>query len=566
MIGAELAVPGHTTLRVLVFALYILAGAYSFKSLFPDLSPIAKRIALGFILAQGLASIMALEFSSMWEWEGWLWGLNVERNIPTTIASTQLAMVFGVGLTTAWLGRERSIGHRLYLAAYSLVFLFFAFDEYHIVHEGIPNWRIIYGAVGIGIVLLAVIMALRADRGERAWYGWLAAGPTVMAMGAIAVDSIQHPGFGLPPTLCADLGLDFLGRCQIHALEETLEFLGAWFTLAAMLGLFTATQHKPRAALRRALYAWPLLWLLLILHYPVFLLLEAPLSAQRAALVFDNGGPKQDVELHGYRVENTQGAVAVQLYSYARYHAYFTLGYSVHLVDQLTGESLASSDKNWGPWVGPRLGPGYRHAHRERLVLRIPPEAPKNRALWLVVTLWSERDGLYEKKTIVSSDHRLLSATQAILSEMVLPAESTAPIDSNRLARFDNGFSLDIVELPAAIRAGDTLRVAFGWRAEADSTDELIQFLHFVSDESGAQWGHDQQPLGARLPTRLWYAGMADRELWEIPVAADLAPGAYAVYTGLYRSTNHERLAVAGADGRSFAEARVPLSMLLVEG
>ncbi|MCY3832017.1 MAG: hypothetical protein OXG85_03300 [Chloroflexi bacterium] len=566
MIGAELAVPGHTALRVLVFALYILAGAYSFKCLFPNLSPSAKRIALGFIFAQGLVSILALEFRSMWEWEGWLWGLNVERNIPTTIASTQLAMVFGVGLTTAWLGRERSIGHRLYLAAYSLVFLFFAFDEYHIVHEGIPNWRYVYGAVGIGIVLFAIIMALRADRRERAWHGWLAAGPTVMAMGAIAVDSIQHPGFGLSPDLCADLGLDFLGRCQIHALEETLEFLGAWFTLVAVLGLLTATRLRPRAALRRALYAWPLLWLLLILHYPVFLLLEVPLTAQRASVLFDNGGPKQDVELHGYRVEKTQGAVAVQFYSYARYHANFTLGYSVHLVDQLTGQSIASSDKNWAPWVGPRLGPGYRHAHRERLVLRIPPDAPKNRALWLVATLWSERDGAYEKKAIVSSDHRLLSETQVILSEMVLPAESTAPIETNLLALFDKGFSLEVLALPAAIRAGDTLRVAFGWRAEADSSDELIQFLHFVSEDSGAQWGHDQQPLGARLPTRLWYAGMADREVWEIPVSADLAPGPYAVYTGLYRSTNHVRLAVTGADRKPFADARVPLGKLLVEG
>ena len=566
MTGSEFAVPGHTVLRILVFSLYILAGIYCFKRLFPNLSPFAKRFALGFILAQALVSIMALEFRSMWEWEGWLWGLNVERNIPTTIASTQLAMVFAVAMLTAWQGRDRSIGHRLYLGAYSLVFLFFAFDEYHIVHEGIPNWRYVYGAVGIAIVLLAIFMALRADRRERIWFGWLAAGPTVMAMGAIAVDSIQHPGFGLSPTLCADLGFDFLGRCQIHALEETLEFLGAWFTLVATLGLFSATWLGPRAGLRRALYAWPLLWLLLLLHYPAFLLLEAPLTAQRASVTFDDGGPKRDIELHGYRVESSDGAVAVQLYSYARYHAYFLLGYSVHLVDQVNGASIASSDKNWERFVGPRLGPGYRHAHRERLVLSIPPDAPKNRALWLVVTLWSERESLYEKKLIVSSDHRLLSDTQVILSEIVLPAESAAPVESTPLAKFENGFRLDDVELPASVVAGDSLRVPFVWRAEADSSDELIQFLHFVADENGAQWGHDQQPLGARLPTRLWYAGMADREVWEVPVSADRAPGAYTVYTGLYRVSDQQRLTVTGADGKPYADARVPLGKLIIEG
>jgi hypothetical protein len=474
-------------------------------------------------------------------------------------------MIFVVALMTAWTGRDRSIGNRLYLAAYGLVFLFFAYDEYHIVHEGIPNWRLVYGVAGGGIVAFAVVMMARSDRRERIWYGWLAAGPTVMALGAIAVDTIQHPSYGLLYTLCEDLGFDFLGSCKIYALEESLEFLGAWLTLIAVLGLFSASAPTPRPRVRRALYAWPALWILALLHYPVFLLLEAPLSAQGASVIFDSGGPKTDIELHGYNVEETEGTVAVQLYTYARYHAHFLLGYSVHLVDQVNGESIASSDKNWERWVGPRLGPGYRHAHRERLVLQIPPEAPPNRALWLVLTLWSERDGEYEKKAIVSSDHRLLSDTQAILMELVIPAKSAFPSASTRMTAFEEGLSLEAVELPNTVQAGDTLHIPFAWRAEADGGEEYIQFLHFVHEESGKQWGYDQQPLGARLPTRLWYAGLADSETWEVSVPADLGLGRYAVFTGLYGSSDQGRVPVSDADGRLLADARVPLGTIVID-
>jgi len=92
-----------------------------------------------------------------------------------------------------------------------------------------------------------------------------------------------------------------------------------------------------------------------------------------------------------------------------------------------------------------------------------------------------------------------------------------------------------------------------------------VQFLHLRHEDSGAWWGYDQQPLGARLPSRLWYDGLFDSETWEIPVPAELAPGVYAVYTGLYRSSDQERLPATDADGRPFVNGRIPLGRLSLE-
>ena len=110
------------------------------------------------------------------------------------------------------------------------------------------------------------------------------------------------------------------------------------------------------------------------------------------------------------------------------------------------------------------------------------------------------------------------------------------------------------------------LQIPFAWRTDKDAHEDYVQFLHFVHKESGVQWGHDQQPLGPRLPTRLWYSGLADTEVWQVPLPADLAPGRYEVFTGLYRATDMERLPASDADGTSFIDARVALGALTIDG
>ena len=144
-----------------------------------------------------------------------------------------------------------------------------------------------------------------------------------------------------------------------------------------------------------------------------------------------------------------------------------------------------------------------------------------------------------------------------------MPDKSPAQVPPR--AVFDNDLALDAVDLPERTRAGDSFSIAFGWRAGKEGAEDYAQFLHFVHQETGAWWGYDQQPLGARLPTRLWYEGLADVERWEVPLPPDLAPGRYDLFTGLYRLSDLEPLPASDGEGAPITDSRVPLGSVTVE-
>ena len=283
--------------------------------------------------------------------------------------------------------------------------------------------------------------------------------------------------------------------------------------------------------------------------------------ATEASVQFESG-----VRLQSFRTENRDHAYIFQLFTSAQHKAYEGLGYSILLVDQATGESLANQDKwadrlsyNW--FFGLDQVPVYRQA----MEIDFPPLIPTNRALWVVLTLWRKEGDVYVRQKIISSDSPLLSETQVILSEFVMQAEPVAS-SSIPIARFENGFTLDAANVPERAQAGETMPILFAWRTDGDGRENFVQFLHLGHEASGAWWVYDQQPLGPRLPTRLWYRGLADSETWEVPLPADLAPGRYTVFTGLYRPGDQTRLSASNVDGTLFVDSRVPLGILTIPG
>ena len=274
--------------------------------------------------------------------------------------------------------------------------------------------------------------------------------------------------------------------------------------------------------------------------------------------------------MHGYRIDSGEEAAHIRLYVSARQQDYirfdFRVGYSIHLVDQASGESVASTDRpatsRHSFWL---LGPGYMPIYRQPLQITIPPGTPTNRALWVVLALWHRQDDEYALLKIITSDHQLLDDTQVVLGELVLPAKATATALTVPLAVFDSGFTLDAVDIPARAQPGETLTIPFTWRSSSDGNNDLVQFLHFGHEESGAWWVYDQQPLGPRLPTRLWYNGLVDSETWYVPLPANLAPGRYTIFTGLYRQSDLERVPASDANGRPWLDNRVSLGSLMIE-
>ena len=238
----------------------------------------------------------------------------------------------------------------------------------------------------------------------------------------------------------------------------------------------------------------------------------------------------------------------------------------MHLVDQVNQTPLAWknewNDRQHGLWP---LGPKYTPVYRQRVVVHIPPNFPSNRAFWLILAIWKRDVDGYKNLSIHSSELQQLSDTQIVLREFAIPAEGEVALPENALdIRFEDGFVLRGVALPTEAAPGDRLTIPMTWEAVSDGEEDWVQFLHFVHAETGALWNHDQSPLGARLPTRLWYEGLRDTKAWQFTLPEDLAPGRYAIYTGLYRLSDLARMPVQDENGEALPDARVPLGMLIV--
>ena len=538
--------------RISFFALYFPVCLLTFWKLVPRLSLSSKWIAGGMLAAQIVVIIVSLELRPISEFEWWLWNLDREWNIPSTLASIQLAMVAGVALATAWLAKFRPAWQRLYLVGIGVVFLFFAQDEYFSIHEAVGNWATYYSLLGALMMIATLFVTARSPRGKRIWYVCLLIGLGMSASGAMAFES--HPN------ICGSWGVfHFNGCLSGYRFEETLEFLGIWLALVAVLGLFSDEIPAPRPAVRRALSLWPVIWVLVLVHGTAIPRVELRYLARRIPVQFERG-----VQLHGYHIEQKDNRVILRLFPTAERNDYDELGYSVHLVDQVSGESLARLNQAADSQIGLLGSPGHAHLYRQILEVEIPPETPANRALWVALALWHGRFTEFEPLAVRNTKLQLLSDSQFVLDEMILP-DLPETRDGLPVATFESGFTLQSFDMPDRAQPGETLGIKFSWHAEEPGNDDLIQFLHLGHEESGNWWVYDQQPLGARLPTRLWYSGLADSEMWNVQLPADLAPGQYAVYTGLYRTRDLERVPASDADGNSFLDGRIPLGTIIIE-
>ena len=553
MKNVELFLSPDTINRVSIVCLYLPIVVLTYRRLMPGLSQSAKRLATAMLAAQVLVILWSMEWEPSSSFEHWLQILTGEYNIPAMLASVQLALVGCAALITLRHTKTRHIHHRLYHLGFGLVFLFLALDEYHKIHERIANWTAYYFALGAVVVVATAALALVSPRRARKWRLCLLAGLAISGASAI--------GFELMPAVCDSIGPIRLNKCLLFStIEETLEFLGVWLVLVGVLGQLSSPATATSRLVRRALYAAPIVWVLVLLLISLVPALELRLLARHASVRFQSG-----VNLHGYTLESSREFARVRLYALARQGNGIRLGFSIHIVDQANGVSVAGSDE-WedrenGFWP---FGPEYAPVYGQEIEVEIPPQTPVNRAYWVVLSLWGNNGDDYERRTILASDLALLSDTQVVLGELVLPAESENS-SVTPLAVFNNGFALDAVDLPAQARSGETLSISFHWSSDVAGQEDFMQFLHLGREETDAWFVYDQQPLGQRLPTRLWYSGLADSETWRLPLPADLALGQYRVFTGIYRARDQERVPASDPAGTRFVDARVPLGSLQVE-
>ena len=531
--------------------LYIPISLLIYWRLMPSLSTPSVRLATVFLAAQVVVILLAQFAQPTTAFEEWLWDIDREWNVASALTSMQLGLVGGVALLTAWLARGRPAWQRLYFLSICLIFIFIGLDEFISWKSQDAYWHNKYIVVGLVFVAATLLVAARSTPQLRFWQIFLLVGLAVIALGAIGID--------LLPRFCNRLGLWHLPICHESPFEEeVIEILGGWLTVVAMFGLFSQVAPTPKRRVRRLLYVFPALWLLLLMLASPIYSFSNTLPGQPAAVHFASGA-----QLYGYQLDSEGRPVEAYVYLPLNLNL-AELGYSLHLVDQGSGKSIAGRDsyaqRDDPIWTHQK---DYLQVSRIPLALEIPPAAPHNRALWIALSFWRERAGEYPLQKVLASDLPLLNETQVILGELVLPVPATAP--ATPIALFDNGFALAAVDLPEQARAGDVLSIDFLWQSSEPGKEDFAQFLHFVHAETGDWWGYDQLPLGPRLPTRLWYQGLADSENWQVPLPADLAPGRYVVFTGLYRVRDQERLPVTDAAGNDWLDGRVALGSIIIE-
>ena len=498
-----------------------------------------------------------------------LWHLDLERNIPSTLSTIQLMLLGILCLATGISSVKISWAERLYWLVLYLGITIIALVEFELLPRGWfepsnPAMYILSILSGLFVAAATLSRILRnSDGKQRLYLSLLLGGLGVWGLGALIVDNILFNNSG----------------SGIVALEETLETLGILVALAGVAGYATAVVSSARTG-RFVVVTGMLLFILLTgdlvnarygaeiekFVYPYRTQVEERLFARRILADIDDHA----LTLTGWQFNFPRAGESstMRLWLHANSSLENGFGIAVQLLDQESEAVIAAADKmSWNGRNTEKWRPGRQFMRSQAVKLTLPADPPVNRALWLTLSFWEyEGNVAIRPLPVDSSDYPLLGETHVILDEVVFPETVTSASLADAPGRFANGFVLQAASIPGQAQAGEELEVTFRWGTESAGSEDWTQFLHFEHDESGSFWNVDRMPLGLRLPTRLWYAGLQASEAWRFTLPADLQPGRYSIYSGLYRLSDLQRLGVTLADGAQPAYSRIPLGTILIEG
>ncbi|MBN1679537.1 MAG: hypothetical protein JW966_04545 [Anaerolineae bacterium] len=110
---------------------------------------------------------------------------------------------------------------------------------------------------------------------------------------------------------------------------------------------------------------------------------------------------------------------------------------------------------------------------------------------------------------------------------------------------------------------GQTLTLAIAWEALARPPQDYSLFLHLSADDDIPPTAQADLTLGGGYPTRAWRSGDRMRDQVALALPADLQPGTYTLWLGVYFWQTGERLP-AVVDGSPQPDARFRLGTVTV--
>jgi hypothetical protein len=124
------------------------------------------------------------------------------------------------------------------------------------------------------------------------------------------------------------------------------------------------------------------------------------------------------------------------------------------------------------------------------------------------------------------------------------------------------GYDLDRTQ----VSPGEVLRLTLVWRCREATDTAYTVFTHLLDAGQQVRGQKDNPPVQGTYPTTLWVPDEVVVDAYEIPVAADAAPGAYAIEVGMYDPSTIQRLPVVDATGAGVAGDRILLGEIEVTG
>lgn len=133
------------------------------------------------------------------------------------------------------------------------------------------------------------------------------------------------------------------------------------------------------------------------------------------------------------------------------------------------------------------------------------------------------------------------------------------PVDRAQPGKYDVETTLDYTLGDKAVLIGydvdDTLTstgcgcITLYWRASGDITDEYTVFVHIVDQEGQTAAQRDSPPRGGWYPTSYWQVDQIVPDQHCLRFPANVQPGRYKAYAGMYLLETMQRLPVFGAEG-----------------
>ncbi len=158
----------------------------------------------------------------------------------------------------------------------------------------------------------------------------------------------------------------------------------------------------------------------------------------------------------------------------------------------------------------------------------------------LFLLYWGERESDPYQRLERRLAEQTYKAKELWITDIRLARYATAPLPTSPTVRLDvtldqtihlDGYSVE----NAPFHPGEIIPLTLFWRTEETLDEQLKVFVHVLNDSGALVAQRDTEPVSGFYPVAEWTSGETIIDRYGILLPDDLAPGAYALTTGMYR-------------------------------